>query len=116
AESGFNVVGIDINEQRCHGVNAGRSHVEDVNSSAVGRLVEAGRLRAVTSVREADDLDVIDICVPTPLDKSRDPDVSTMLAVVEDIRAIVRAGQLLLLTSTTYPGTTVELFQPAVEA
>src|SRR6202165_1296826 len=116
AESGFEVVGIDINERRCQDVNAGRSYVEDVASVAVGRLVEVGRLRAVTTIQDAGDLDVIDVCVPTPLDKSRDPDVSAMLAVVEDIRATVRAGQLLLLTSTQYPGTTGELLQPAVES
>ncbi|SRR6266566_427638 len=116
AESGFDVVGIDINERRSHGVNAGRSHVEDVDGTVVDRLVRAGRLRAVTSIAGAGDLDVLDICVPTPLDKSRDPDVSAMLAAIEAVRAAVRAGQLLLLTSTTYPGTTVELLQPAVEA
>jgi UDP-N-acetyl-D-glucosamine dehydrogenase len=116
AEAGFQVIGIDIADSRCSGINAGRSHIEDVDDGTLARLVGAGRLRAVAAMRDAGDLDVLDICVPTPLDKSRDPDVSAILAVISDIRGIVRAGQLLILTSTTYPGTTVELLQPAIEA
>jgi len=116
AESGFEVVGIDVDDRRCHSVNTGVSHVEDVDSARLAQLVHAGQLHAVASIHQAGDLDILDICVPTPLDKSRDPDVSAILAVVDDIRATARAGQLVLLTSTTYPGTTVELLQPAVEA
>lgn len=115
AETGFEVVGLDVDERRCAGVNAGRSHIEDVSSETVGALVASGRLHAVTGFREAGDLDIVDICVPTPLDKSRDPDVSAIVAVVADIRATARSGQLLILTSTTYPGTTIELVQTAVE-
>lgn len=116
AEVGFDVVGIDLDEKRALAVNAGRTYVEDVHEARVSRLVQAGRLRAVTSLGEAGHLDVVDICVPTPLDKSRDPDVSAILAVIDDIRATVHSDQLLILTSTTYPGTTAELLQPAVEA
>lgn len=99
---GFDVTGIDCDERRVLGVNAGRSHVADVGDARVAELVRIGRLRAVAGIREARDLDVIDVWVPTPLDKSRGPDVSALLSVTEDIRATVRAGQLLILTSTTY--------------
>src|SRR5438132_1770741 len=116
AEAGFDVVGIDLDEVRCQSINAGLSHVGDVAGATVARLVRSGKLRAVASIRDAGHLEIVDICVPTPLDKSRDPDISAILAVLEDVRATVHAGQLLLLTSTTYPGTTVELLQPAVEA
>jgi len=115
-DAGFEVVGIESNERRRIGVNAGLSHVEGITDTAVSELVHAGRLRAVAALGDAGDLDVIDICVPTPLDKSRDPDVSAILAVIQDIRATVRRGQLIILTSTTYPGTTVELLVPAVES
>jgi UDP-N-acetyl-D-glucosamine dehydrogenase len=116
AETGFDVTGVDIDGIRCAGVNNGRSHIVDVSSARVAELVAAGRLRAVSTVREATDCDIYDICVPTPLDKSRDPDVSAILAVTQQLRDVIRSGQLFLLTSTTYPGTTVELVQPALEA
>jgi UDP-N-acetyl-D-glucosamine dehydrogenase len=116
AEAGFEVVGVDTSDKRREGVNAGQSHVEGVDNATVSRLVKAGRLKAVASLVDAGDLDIVDICVPTPLDKSRDPDVSAILSVIQEIRDTVRRGQLLILTSTTYPGTTVELLQPAVEA
>jgi len=116
AEAGFEVVGVDTSDKRREGVNAGQSHVEGVDGATVSRLVKAGRIKAVASLVDAGDLDIVDICVPTPLDKSRDPDVSAILSVIQEIRDTVRRGQLLILTSTTYPGTTVELLQPAVEA
>ena len=116
ADAGFEVVGIDIDVARSDGVNAGRSHIEDVAPGVIARLVREGRLRAVHTISDAGELDVLDICVPTPLDKSRDPDISAMLQVIEEIRKTAHMGELLLLTSTTYPGTTVELVQPAVEA
>lgn len=115
AEAGFSVVGIDRDHTRTGGVNEGRSHVEDVPSDSVKQLVKSGKLSAVQSLADAGRLDVIDICVPTPLDKSRDPDVSAILSVVDDLRGTVHAGQLIVLTSTTYPGTTVELVKPVAD-
>jgi UDP-N-acetyl-D-glucosamine dehydrogenase len=115
AAAGFRVVGIDRNEMVVAAVGAGGSHVEDVSAGALEQLVSSGRLRTETSIAAAGDIDVIDICVPTPLDKTRDPDMSAILAVVEELSACVRAGQLVVLTSTTYPGTTAELIQPALE-
>jgi UDP-N-acetyl-D-glucosamine dehydrogenase len=115
-EAGFTVVGIDCDRTRTGGVNEGRSHVEDVSSDSVKALVKTGKLSAVQSLADAGDLDVIDICVPTPLDKSRDPDVSAILSVVDDLREILHAGQLIVLTSTTYPGTTTELVKPVADS
>jgi UDP-N-acetyl-D-glucosamine dehydrogenase len=116
AESGFEVVGIDIDEKRCAGVNEGRSHIEDVEATNVARLVRSGRLRAVTTVMDAGELDIIDVCVPTPLDKSREPDIAAVMTAIGAIGATAHAGQLVILTSTTYPGTTIELLQPVIEA
>jgi UDP-N-acetyl-D-glucosamine dehydrogenase len=115
-EAGFTVVGIDRDRERTKGVNEGRSHVEDVSSESLAALVSAGKLTAVERLADAEGLDVIDICVPTPLDKSRDPDVSAILSVVDDLRRCMHAGQLIVLTSTTYPGTTVELLKPVADS
>jgi UDP-N-acetyl-D-glucosamine dehydrogenase len=116
ADAGFRVVGIDQDETVVAGVGAGRSHIDDVSASTLERLVASGRLRAAASIAAAGDLDVLDICVPTPLDKRRDPEMSAILAVVKELSACVRPGQLVVLTSTTYPGATAELVQPALEA
>jgi UDP-N-acetyl-D-glucosamine dehydrogenase len=116
AQEGFPVIGVDRDERRSAGVNAGRSHIEDVAAATVESLTQAGRLLAVGRLVDATPLDVIDICVPTPLDKSRDPDVSAIGAVIEELPAVLAPGQLVVLTSTTYPGTTAELLQPALEA
>jgi len=116
ADAGFEVVGIDVSDKRREDVNGGRSHVEGVADATLGALVRSGKIKAVGSLFDAGDLDIVDICVPTPLDKSRDPDVSAILSVIQEIRASVRGGQMFIFTSTTYPGTTVELLQPAVEA
>jgi len=116
AAVGFNVTGIEVNESRCNAVNTGSSYVGDVSSQTLRELVSSERLRAVPSLHDAPDLDVIDVCVPTPLNKSREPDLSAIVAAVDALRERLRAGQLVLLTSTTYPGTTVELVQPALEA
>ncbi len=116
AEEGFLVVGIEPDERRRDGVNAGRSHVEDVPDATVRSLVRSGRLQAVGCLADAGQLDVVDICVPTPLDKSRDPDVSAIRGVIDELPAVLARGQLIVLTSTTYPGTTAELLQPGLEA
>lgn len=116
AEAGFAVVGIDVNEERRAAVNAGHSVVTDVLDEQLSKVLNTGRLRAVVDIAEAADCDVFDICVPTPLDKGRNPDLSAVFAAVEGLRAILRHGQLVVLTSTTYPGTTTEVVQPVLEA
>jgi UDP-N-acetyl-D-glucosamine dehydrogenase len=116
AEAGFSVIGVEVNSERCSAINAGRSHVADVPDTVLQRLLGAGRLRAVADISEAGDCDVFDICVPTPLGKSRDPDMSAILAAAEALRTIIRRGQLVVLTSTTYPGTTTEILRPILES
>ncbi len=115
AEAGFRVTGIDKDGFRVGEINAGRSYVGDVSASDLRRLVDDGRLRATSSFREMGRLECIHICVPTPLTRTREPDVSQLLSVVEQVRRTLRSGQLVVLGSTTYPGTTSELFLPLLE-
>jgi UDP-N-acetyl-D-glucosamine dehydrogenase len=116
AEAGFRVAGVDVSAERREAIARGTSYIEGLSDPAVREVVDAGRLRAVESLDAAGDLDVVDICVPTPLDKSREPDISAIVAVIREVRKQLRPGQLVMLTSTTYPGTTVEVVQPELEA
>lgn len=115
AEAGFAVVGVDIDERRRAGVAAGRSHVGDVSDDRLRRAVEDGRLTTASRLPAGERIDVIDICVPTPLSKSHDPDISAIVTALGALVREARRGQLIILTSTTYPGTTVELVVPALE-
>jgi UDP-N-acetyl-D-glucosamine dehydrogenase len=109
AEAGFPVLGIDVDHDVVAAVNDGRSHIEDVTSGRVSRLVDGGRLEATVDYGRLDEVDVVVICVPTPLSKTRDPDISYLKAAVEEVREHLRPGQLVVLESTTYPGTTREM-------
>jgi UDP-N-acetyl-D-glucosamine dehydrogenase len=115
ADAGFTVVGIDTDADRCAAVGAGESYIEDVPSSDVQRARAQGRLTAVTSLSAAGDLDVVDICVHTPLGDTREPDTSAIEAVGEALVSSQRPGQLVVLTSTSYPGTTDEVLRPILE-
>ncbi|MDQ2961494.1 MAG: NAD(P)-binding domain-containing protein, partial [Candidatus Dormibacteraeota bacterium] len=115
AEAGFTVVGIDTDPGRCAAVQRGDSYIEDVTASAVRRVRQDDRLTAVTELRVAGDLDVVDICVHTPLGETREPDISAIKAVAEALTACQRPGQLVVLTSTSYPGTTEEVLRPILE-
>jgi UDP-N-acetyl-D-glucosamine dehydrogenase len=115
ADAGFTVVGIDMNPERCAAVTAGESYIEDLPSSEIARVRRDDKLTAVTSLSAAGDLDVIDICVHTPLGETREPDTSAIEAVGEALVACQRPGQLIVLTSTSYPGTTEEVLQPILE-
>jgi len=112
---GFEVVGFDVDLRKVESLGRGVSYIEDVPSSEVARIVASGKLRASADFGELSRCDVINVCVPTPLTKTKDPDVSHMAAAVGDIRKRLRAGQLVILGSTTYPGTTHELFVPILE-
>ena len=116
AEAGFQVIGIDVDSRKVKGIRAGRSHVEDVPTAAVRPLVRSGRLRAQDHYRGCGKFDVILICVPTPLRKTKDPDISYIVSSLDEIAKDVRAGQLIILESTTYPGTTEEVLKPRLEA
>jgi len=115
-KEGIGVLGFDVKEGVVSGVNRGRSHIQDVPSEEVAELRAAGRLEATTDMPRLAECDVISICVPTPLSKTRDPDVSFILAASEAVAGQLREGQLVILESTTYPGTTREVLLPALEA
>ena len=114
AKAGFPVTGFDIDSERVSRVNNGVSYIEDVDSQEMAGLVQRGRLRASADFRRLADMDVIHICVPTPLRKTRDPDISFIVNAVEEIRQNLRRGQLIILESTTYPGTTEEVVAPTL--
>jgi UDP-N-acetyl-D-glucosamine dehydrogenase len=116
ARQGFTVTGFDIDESKARAINAGHSYIPDVPDSDVGPAVAAGRLRATSAMSELAGMDVIDIAVPTPLRKTKDPDLSYVVQAVEACAATLRRGQLIILESTTYPGTTDEVVQPMLEA
>ncbi|HET7344131.1 MAG TPA: nucleotide sugar dehydrogenase [Methylomirabilota bacterium] len=116
AESGATVIGVDRDARRVAAIRAGRSFVEDVPTATLGPLVAAGRLGAAEDVAALKDADAIVICVPTPLGKSKEPDISFIIGAADAVAAIIRPGQLVVLESTTYPGTTQEVLLPRFEA
>jgi UDP-N-acetyl-D-glucosamine dehydrogenase len=113
-QAGYRVLGFDVSERVVGCVNAGASHVQDVPSPRLKEFVDKGRLSATTELARMREPDCIAICVPTPLSKTRDPDVSYIVAATESVAATLRAGQVVVLESTTYPGTTRELLLPAL--
>jgi len=115
AEAGFTTLGFDVNKKVVDLVRSGGSHIGDVTPEAVAAMVGAGRLDATTDFGRLGESDAIIICVPTPLGKTGDPDVSYILNGLGEIRATLRPGQIVILESTTYPGTTRELLQPDLE-
>ncbi|MGA2739722.1 MAG: nucleotide sugar dehydrogenase [Bryobacteraceae bacterium] len=115
AKAGFSVTGIDLHAGKTERVNAGDSYVGDISSAALSELVQAGKLRATTDFSAVRDLDTINICVPTPLRKTKDPDMSYIVSSCEEILKYLHAGMLIILESTTYPGTTEELLLPMFE-
>ena len=116
AESGANVLGIDLDPGRVSNIAAGRSFIEDVATSTLAPLVQSGRLTASQDFGRLKDADAVVICVPTPLGKSKEPDISYIVGAAEALAAVVRRGQLVVLESTTYPGTTQEVLLPRFEA
>src|SRR5271157_1550126 len=112
AKAGFSVTGIDVSEDKTRRVNAGDSYVGDIPSSVLGPLVESGKLRATTDFSAVLELDTINICVPTPLRKTKDPDMSFIVSSCSEIVHHFHAGMLVILESTTYPATTDELVLP----
>jgi UDP-N-acetyl-D-mannosaminuronate dehydrogenase/intein/homing endonuclease len=113
--AGYRVVGVDVSQRAVETINAGHSHIGDIKDEEVAALVQAGRLRATCDYGVLKECDVIIICVPTPLDKNRDPDISYIVTAGEGIAANMRPGQLISLESTTYPGTTEEDLLPVLE-
>jgi UDP-N-acetyl-D-glucosamine dehydrogenase len=116
AGKGFKATGFEVDESKAARLNAGDSYISDVDSAVVKEMVDAGRLRATTDFDDLRVCDAIIICVPTPLRKTKEPDVSFILAAAEEIKQRLRRGQLVILESTTYPGTTDEVLLPMLEA
>ena len=116
AEAGFPVTGLDTDPDRVAALASGHSHVADVPSKQLQTLLRAGRYKATTEPGILAESDVIVICVPTPLRKSKDPDISYVVAASEEAATRFRPGQLIILESTTYPGTTEELLLPLFQA
>jgi len=112
AHAGFDVVGIDVQQSKVDQINDGKSYVKDVSDDVFQPLIESGKLRATTDFSVIEELDTIDICVPTPLRKTKDPDMSYVVAATDAIAAHMHPGFLVMLESTTYPGTTDELVLP----
>ncbi len=115
-EAGFRVVGYDVSERVVALLMRGESHIQDVPAAHVAKHVKSGKFVATTDAKKLHEADTISIAVPTPLAKTRDPDMSYVLSASETIAAQARPGQLIVLESTTYPGTTRELLQPRLEA
>lgn len=115
AHKGYEAVGFEVDQSKADRINAGDSYIGDVPASAVKELVGAKRLHATTNFDELKDCDCIIICVPTPLRKTKEPDVSYILAATNEIQQRLRRGQFIVLESTTYPGTTDEVLLPIFE-
>ena len=116
ARAGYRVLGYDVSKRVVEGLNAGRSHIKDVPDAALREAIAAGRFEATIDPARLAEPDAISICVPTPLSKYKDPDVSYIVAATEAVRATLRRGQAIILESTTYPGTTREIMLPALES
>ena len=115
ARAGFPTVGLEVNEQRARDVNAAHSYIEDVSDADLAPHVQDGHLQATTDYDVVRELDIIFICVPTPYTVQRAPDLIYIIKAAEGIATRLREGQLIVLQSTTYPGTTVEVVQPILE-
>lgn len=115
ANAGFCVTGIDVQSKKVDAITTGHSYIKDVDAAIVRRHVESGRLRATTDFSVIAQLDTINIAVPTPLRKTKDPDMSFIVAATEQTAKYIHPGMLIILESTTYPGTTEELLLPMLE-
>jgi UDP-N-acetyl-D-glucosamine dehydrogenase len=116
ANAGFRVLGFDVQQKVVDGLNAGHSHVKDVSDAQLQAAVKGGRFSATSDMRRLAEPDAVSICVPTPLSKFKDPDVSYIVAATESVKRTLRRGQAIILESTTYPGTTREILLPALES
>ncbi len=115
ALKGFPTIGFEVDTKKVDDINAGQSHIVDVSSENVQKCLDGENFKATVEFSELGRCDVIIICVPTPLRKTKDPDMSYILAAGEQIQKYARRGQLIILESTTYPGTTDEVLQPMIE-
>ena len=115
AKKGFAVTGLEVDSKKVENINNKKSYIEDIQTKDIAELVDAKKLCATTNFKAISKLDVIIICVPTPLRKSKDPDVSYIVSATKEIKENLQNGQLIILESTTYPGTTADLVLPMLE-
>lgn len=115
AEQGFNVIGIDISLQRVNQINDGISYIEQVSNETLGSLLANGKITATTDYKDVHNLDVIVVCVPTPVTLNKEPDLQALRNTMVQISSNIRRGQLVILQSTTFPGTTQEVAMPELE-
>ena len=116
AEVGFHVTGIDIDQQKVDSANRGESYIPDISSSTLQALLDTKHINFTTDFAILNDIDAVSICVPTPLRKTRDPDISYIISATQQVKEHLHPGQLVILESTTYPGTTDEVLLPELEA
>jgi UDP-N-acetyl-D-glucosamine dehydrogenase len=112
AEAGFQVTGIDPDGEKVQALNRGESYIKDVSTEEVARLVSAGKLSGSTDFAVLAGVDAVSICVPTPLRKTGDPDLSFIISAAEQLARFLHPGMIIVLESTTYPGTTREILLP----
>lgn len=115
AKAGFSVTGIDVDKKRVEMLNKGNSYIMDVPENDLKECIKRKKLQATTSYDVISEADCVSICVPTPLRKTKDPDISYILSAIDEVSKRLRKGQLILLESTSYPGTTEELFLPSLK-
>ncbi len=115
AKAGFRVTGVEVNQERVAALQSGQSYIPDVSSAELQVLLSDGRFQATSDSEVLQTVDTVSICVPTPLRKTKDPDLSHVMAAVEVIRRYLHPGELIILESTTYPGTTDEVVLPILE-
>ena len=116
AENGLRVVGLDLDAQKVRAVAAGVSYIDDIDGEVLARQVALGRLRATTDAGVLSQAEAVIICVPTPFSKTKQPDLTHILSAGAQIRDHLQPGQLVILESTTYPGTTQEVLLPLLES
>jgi len=113
--NGFSVTGIDVLQEKVDLINNGKNYIKDVNDEELAKAVEQGLLRATTDFSVISELDAVSICVPTPLRKTKDPDVSFIISALDEMSKYMHSDMLIVLESTTYPGTTREIMLPKLE-
>jgi UDP-N-acetyl-D-glucosamine dehydrogenase len=116
AEAGFEVVGVELDKQRVDLIEAGESYIEDVSSQRIADLVRTGKLSASTEFSRLSEVDAVSICVPTPLRKTGDPDLSYIMDATRSLSPQLHSPMVVVLESTTYPGTTREMLLPEIES
>ena len=112
--AGYEVIGIDVNKKKIDQINSGENYIKDVNDKELKNAVKNKMLTATSNFSEVKNLDAISICVPTPLNKEKNPDISYIVSVMNEIKNYIHKNMLIVLESTTYPGSTKELILPYI--